>query len=61
MITGDRSTTATCTIVMADKKKIDKKKDREPEDRIIVFCTNDPGIDVEIYAPKWDAGTRLCR
>lgn len=57
VITRDRNTSETYTIIMADKKKIDKKKDREPEDRIIAFCTNDPGIDVEIYAPRWGGET----
>lgn len=61
VITRDRNTSAAYTIIMADKKKIDRKKDREPEDRIIAFCTNDPGIDVEMHAKRWggEAGNRL--
>ena len=57
VITRDLNTSANYTIIMADKKKIDKKKDREPEDKIIAFCTNDPGIDVEMYARRWGGET----
>jgi len=60
VITRDSGTSETCTIIMADKKKIDKKKGRETEDKIIAFCTNDPGIDVEICALRrgGEAGNR---
>ena len=57
VITRDSGTSEAYTIIMADKKKIDKKKDREPEDKIVAFCTNDPGIDVEIYALRWGGET----
>lgn len=56
-IERDRDTFVDCTIIMAEKKKIDKKKDREPEDKIIAFCTNDPDIDVEEYARRWGGET----
>ena len=60
VITRDRSTSAEYTLIMVDKKKIDPKKDREPEDKIIAFCTNDPDIDIEKYALRWggESGNR---
>ena len=57
VITRDRNTSADYTIIMADKKKIDKKRDCDSEDKIIAFCTNDPCIDVEMYARKWGGET----
>ena len=57
VITRDSNTSATYTLIIADKKKIDPKKDREPEDKIIAFCTNDPDIDVEAYALRWGGET----
>ena len=60
VITRDHNTSAAYTMIIEDKKKIDKKKDRKPEDKIMAFCTNDPGIDVEKYARRWggESGNR---
>ena len=39
------------------EKKIDKRKNREPEDKIIAFCTNDHDIDIEECARRWGGET----
>lgn len=57
VITRDRDTSATYTLIITEKKKIDPKKDREPEDKLIAFCTNDPDIDVEAYGLRWGGET----
>ena len=57
VITRDRDTSAAYTLIITEKKKIDPKKDREPEDKLIAFCTNDPDVDVEEYGLRWGGET----
>lgn len=60
VITRDRNTSAEYTLIITEKKKIDPKKDQEPEDKLIAFCTNDPDIDIEMHARRWggESGNR---
>lgn len=52
MIAGGRCDSAACALVAADRKKIDERKDRAHEDKVVALCTNRPGVDAGRCGPR---------
>lgn len=60
VITKDRRTSCRYTAVVTERRRRSRKKDGEdprPEEELIAFATNDPGIDVESYGRRWGIET----